>query len=143
VATANTDAKTSTGESATPPEPAIVGFCDVDTRPCATKLKLPRPYLSDLAIDPNHRRKGLARMLVEASEEFVCGTATKETPFGELWIRVASDNDAALGLYQGKLGYSMAQWSTGDEPKPKRSKENNKTEDEPEIWTLRKDLRSV
>ena len=136
-----TQTSTSTGE-ATTPEPTIVGFCDVDTRPCATKLKLPRPYLSDLAIDPNHRRKGLARMLIEASEEFVCRTTTKEGPLGELWIRVAADNDAALGLYQGKLGYSPAEWSTGDEPKQKISKENNKTEDEPDIWTLRKDLRS-
>jgi ribosomal protein S18 acetylase RimI-like enzyme len=139
-----TQTSTSTGEETiSSPEPTIVGFCDVDTRPCSTKLKLPRPYLSDLAIDPNHRRKGLARMLVEASEEFVSGTTsgTKEGPFGELWIRVASDNDAALGLYQGKLRYSLAEWTTGEEPKPK-PKENNKTEDEPEIWTLRKDLRS-
>ena len=111
-------------------EPTIVGFCDVDTRPCATKTKLPRPYLSDLAIDPNHRRKGLARMLIEASEEFVQGGGSGT--FDQLWIRVASDNDAALGLYRDKLGYSFAEWSTGEE--------TTSGEGDPEIFTLRKDF---
>lgn len=120
-------------------DPTIVGFCDVDCRPCATKTKLPRPYLSDLAIDPQHRRRGLARRLIEASEEFVqSGTDAdadnpKKPPFEELWIRVASDNDAALGLYKDKLGYSSADWSTGEE-------ENS--DDQPEIYTLRKDFRT-
>ena len=111
-------------------EPTIVGFCDVDSRPCATKLKLPRPYLSDLAVDPKHRRKGLARMLVEASEEFVQNDQDG-SPSEELWIRVASDNEAALGLYRDKLGYSFADWSTGEET----------TGDGAEIFTLRKDFR--
>lgn len=112
-------------------EPTIVGFCDVDARPCATKLKLPRPYLSDLAVDPNHRRKGLARMLVEASEEFVQSDKIGDgAPFDELWIRVAADNEAALGLYRDKLGYSFADWSTGEET----------TDGGPEIFTLRKDF---
>ncbi len=120
-------------------EPTIVGFCDVDCRPCATKTKLPRPYLSDLAIDPKHRRRGLARRLIEASEEFVqSGTDAdrddaKKPPFDELWIRVASDNDAALGLYKSKLGYSLAEWSTGEE---------GKSDDQAEIFTLRKDFRT-
>ena len=120
-------------------EPTIVGFCDVDCRPCATKTKLPRPYLSDLAIDPKHRRRGLARRLIEASEEFVqSGTDadredSKKPPFDELWIRVASDNDAALGLYKGKLGYSLAEWSTGEE---------GNSDDQAEIFTLRKDFRT-
>lgn len=112
-------------------EPTIVGFCDVDARPCATKVKLPRPYLSDLAVDPNHRRKGLAKMLVEASEEFVQSDNESDgAPFDKLWIRVASDNEAALGLYRDKLGYSFAEWDTGQET----------TGDEPEIFTLRKDF---
>jgi ribosomal protein S18 acetylase RimI-like enzyme len=133
-------------------DPVIVGFCDVDARPCATKLKLPRPYLSDLAIDPRHRRRGLARRLVEASEDFVRGNGDnsgggigsilggspkeqQKPPFDELWIRVASDNLVALGLYREKLGYSLADWSTGEEPNA------NKKSNEPEVWTLRKDLR--
>ena len=124
--------------SETKTEPTIVGFCDVDARPCATKTKLPRPYLSDLAIDPNHRRRGLARLLVEASEEFVLGTDGGKggSPFGELWIRVASDNAAALGLYRDKLGYSFAEWSTGTDKKGSGDKSKNNN-DEPEIWTLR------
>ena len=112
-------------------EPTIVGFCDVDARPCATKLKLPRPYLSDLAVDPIHRRKGLAKMIVEASEEFVQSDKVGDgAPFDELWIRVAADNEAALALYRDKLGYSFADWSTGEET----------TGDGAEIFTLRKDF---
>ena len=124
-----------TTEAGAPKEPFVVGFCDVDCRPCATKLKLPRPYLSDVAIDPNHRRRGLAKLLVEEAEDFVrnCGSSTKEDPFGELWIRVASDNAAALGLYREKMGYSLAKWSTGEDTKASDN-------DEPEIFTLRKDL---
>ena len=117
-------------------EPTIVGFCDIDARPCVTKLKIPRPYLSDLAIDPSHRRRGLARLLIEASEEFVqnLNSDSKKPPFEELWIRVASDNDAALGLYRDKLGYTITDWSTGEE-------EKNAGNNEPEIFMLRKDFR--
>lgn len=50
---------------------AIVGFCDVDCRPCKTDIILPRPYLSDVAVDPKYRRRGFARALVEAAEDFV------------------------------------------------------------------------
>lgn len=118
-------------------QPTVVGFCDIDARPCATKLKLPRPYLSDLAIHPNHRRRGLARMLVEYAEDFVLGISSSDSdkaPFDELWIRVASKNEAALGLYKDKLSYSFAEWTTGEEVKTTNT-------GEPEIWTLRKDLR--
>ena len=130
------------------PSAAVVGFCDVDTRPCATKVKLPRPYLSDLAVDPGHRRRGLARKLVEAAEDFVRTPDRKKGSGGnggggdELWIRVASDNAAALGLYRDKLGYTLADWSTGEEP-PNKPDNNSNNGNEPEVLTLRKNLRSL
>ena len=50
----------------------IVGSYDIDARPCQTNSKLRRPYLSDLAVHPpDHRRRGIAKALVKASEEFV------------------------------------------------------------------------
>jgi ribosomal protein S18 acetylase RimI-like enzyme len=51
----------------------VVGFCDVDCRPCPDNLKqkLPRPYLSDVLVDPQYRRQGIAKALVMKSEHFV------------------------------------------------------------------------
>jgi ribosomal protein S18 acetylase RimI-like enzyme len=72
----------------------VVGFCDADARPCQTKPKLPRPYLSDLAVHPDHRRRGIAKALVKASEEFVRGI-----PRTELFIRVEETNEAAVTMY--------------------------------------------
>lgn len=142
------------------PDCEIVGFCDVDARPCATKLKLPRPYLSDLAVDPNHRRRGLARKLVEECEQFVLdldesdldsngedSSETSERSRHELWIRVAEDNAAAIGLYRDRMGYVRTPWSVvGQSSLPVDTqtqilfKEQATKEDEPAIWTLRKDL---
>ena len=125
----------------------IVGFCDVDARPCATKLKLPRPYLSDLAVDPNHRRQGLARRLVEESEKFILemNNDNNAKQFDELWIRVAENNEAAIGLYKYQLGYTKANWSTSTTTTNTETQTDvvkAKNDDEPEIWTLRKNLRS-
>lgn len=143
-ATTTTTAGAAAPAAASSTATEIVGFCDVDTRPCATKLKLPRPYLSDLAIDPGHRRKGLARKLVEESEAFVLGRG--DTNFDELWIRVAETNEAALGLYRDRLGYSQAEWSTESGESRKQTDvaepNNDKNANEPEaVLTLRRDLR--
>jgi ribosomal protein S18 acetylase RimI-like enzyme len=35
------------------------------------KLKLPRPYLSDVLVDPQYRRQGIAKALVRKAEQFV------------------------------------------------------------------------
>lgn len=126
----------SSSNSESSEEPTVVGFCDVDARPCATQIQLPRPYLSDLAVDPNHRRRGLAKVLVEVAEDFVrtldnSSSNNNNKSNSELWIRVASDNAAALGLYRDKLGYSLEEWDTGEKPK---------SSNQPEVWTLRKDL---
>jgi hypothetical protein len=57
---------------------------------------LPRPYLSDLAVDPKHRRRGLARALVVAKCEAFVQDSCRET---QLWIRVEEANGAAVSMY--------------------------------------------
>jgi ribosomal protein S18 acetylase RimI-like enzyme len=79
----------------------VLGFVDIDARPCKTKRKLPRPYLSDLCIHEDFRRRGIANRLVKACEEF-----TRKIPRPELWIRVKDDNIAAVQMYK-KLDYSI------------------------------------
>jgi ribosomal protein S18 acetylase RimI-like enzyme len=80
----------------------VIGFVDVDARPCKTKIKLPRPYLSDLCVDPDFRRRGIAYRLVQACEDF-----TRDIPRPELWIRVKEDNVAAVQMYKS-LNYAIA-----------------------------------
>lgn len=77
----------------------VVGFCDVDARPCKTHPPLPRPYLSDLAVQPEYRRRGIAKSLVQRGEYFL-----QNVPHQELFIRVEETNQAAITMYTG-LGY--------------------------------------
>jgi ribosomal protein S18 acetylase RimI-like enzyme len=77
----------------------IVGFCDVDARPCQTHPPLPRPYLSDLAVDPQYRRLGIASALVQMGESFL-----QNVPRDEVFIRVDETNESAMNMYKG-LGY--------------------------------------
>jgi ribosomal protein S18 acetylase RimI-like enzyme len=81
-------------------ERVVVGFVDIDARPCKTEIPLPRPYLSDLAVDPKYRRRGIAQALIERCENFI-----KDIPKPELYIRVAETNEAALAMYTNKLHY--------------------------------------
>jgi ribosomal protein S18 acetylase RimI-like enzyme len=80
-------------------EEEIVGFCDVDARipnKATSYTWNPRPYLSDLAVHPDHRRKGIAKALIETSEEFCLGDLNRN----EIFIRVEKTNTAALSMYQ-------------------------------------------
>ncbi len=45
-----------------------------------------------LAVDPAHRRKGIARRLIEA--------AARQLPADTLFLEVAEDNDPAISLYR-------------------------------------------
>jgi ribosomal protein S18 acetylase RimI-like enzyme len=147
----------------------IVGFCDVDCRPCniQLKIKLPRPYISDLTINNHHRRQGLAKLLVTESEQFVMdryNNNNKKKKNGvdvddvdidiDIWIRVEENNIAALKLYQTALGYKITNWSTSTGTSTYKEEEEDKddnsvksvsntTEDATKIkiWTLRKILR--
>jgi ribosomal protein S18 acetylase RimI-like enzyme len=80
-------------------EETIVGFCDVDARVPNKQTSYtynPRPYLSDLAVHPDYRRKGIAKALIKTSEEF-CSEAINRN---EIYIRVEKKNTAALSMYQ-------------------------------------------
>jgi ribosomal protein S18 acetylase RimI-like enzyme len=80
-------------------EEEIVGFCDVDARipnkPTSYTYN-PRPYLSDLAVHPDHRRKGIAKALIKTSEEF----CEKGINRNEVYIRVEKINTTALSMYK-------------------------------------------
>ena len=80
----------------------IVAFCDVDDRKPNQQTNYrynPRPYLSDLCTHPNFRRRGIARALVTACEEFCVEMARTE-----VFIRVETSNHAALTMYHD-MGY--------------------------------------
>jgi ribosomal protein S18 acetylase RimI-like enzyme len=74
----------------------VIGFVDVDARPSTRRIDPPRPYLSDLAVHPDHRRKGIARSLVQACEE-----QTRQMGKERLYIRVEIDNAPAVRMYKG------------------------------------------
>jgi ribosomal protein S18 acetylase RimI-like enzyme len=95
----------------------IVGFVDVDTRipnRDTTYTYNPRPYLSDLCIHPDFRRRGIAKELVRACEQFVVRsrmtTASsaiverEQQQKKELYIRVEANNKAAIDMYSS-MGY--------------------------------------
>merc|ERR1712238_439209 len=104
----------------------IVGYLDVDVRPCELKVKLPRPYISDVVVDINHRRQGLARKLIQKGEQFIVYATQQQkekkkednnhelftTTYTDVWIRVEETNTAALELYQNRLGYVKIDWCT-------------------------------
>lgn len=77
----------------------IVGFCDIDARIPVKETAYsynPRPYLSDLAVHPSYRRKGIARAIVKAAEDFCLQDIQRQNIF----IRVEKNNVAALRMYQ-------------------------------------------
>ena len=82
----------------------IAGFVDIDgripNRPTIYRYN-PRPYLSDLAVAPEYRRRGIARALVQACEEFCLHELRKD----EIYIRVEDSNVAAVQMYS-TAGYS-------------------------------------
>jgi len=85
-------------------EEKIIGFVDVDIRP-GTKIRdAPRPYLSDLAVHDEHRRKGVAKALIRR-----CEKQAMDWGRDHLHLRVDKKNDAALKMYSdlnyGKLDH--------------------------------------
>jgi ribosomal protein S18 acetylase RimI-like enzyme len=102
-------------------EDKIVGFCDLDFRSppeysdvnlfqmfsssSSNYLVRQRPYLSDLAIHPHHRRRGLASYLMEKAHAYA-------KQCGELYLGVAEDNKGALAMYYG-LGYESLDYYNG------------------------------
>jgi ribosomal protein S18 acetylase RimI-like enzyme len=60
--------------------------------------------LSNLCVSPTSRRRGVAVKLCEEAER----VAREELGFGEMYLRVERSNTAAVGLYEGRLGYERA-----------------------------------
>ena len=100
----------------------IVGFCDLDFRSppnhdtdiftlwsssSSNHIIRQRPYLSDLAIHPRRRRKGLASELMNAAHEY-----TRNRGMNGLYLAVAEDNVGALKMYSG-LGYDVLDYFKG------------------------------
>lgn len=74
----------------------VVAFVDVDARPSKQQPQdPPRPYLSDLCILRDWRRKGIATTLVQKCEFLVREKMQKD----ELYIRVEQTNQAAITMY--------------------------------------------
>jgi GNAT superfamily N-acetyltransferase len=59
--------------------------------------------LSNLAVSPNARRRGIAATLCAEAERIVAS----EWKFGSLFLKVESENAAARHLYEQKLGYKL------------------------------------
>eukprot|EP00560_Eucampia_antarctica_P006153 CAMPEP_0197824466 /NCGR_PEP_ID=MMETSP1437-20131217/1697_1 /TAXON_ID=49252 ORGANISM="Eucampia antarctica, Strain CCMP1452" /NCGR_SAMPLE_ID=MMETSP1437 /ASSEMBLY_ACC=CAM_ASM_001096 /LENGTH=106 /DNA_ID=CAMNT_0043424091 /DNA_START=648 /DNA_END=968 /DNA_ORIENTATION=+ len=60
----------------------------------------PRPYLSDLAVDSNFRRRGIAKALIKKCERVAKDIMKSD----ELYLRVERSNQPGLAMYKG-LGY--------------------------------------
>mmetsp|Transcript_10724 Transcript_10724/g.23755 ORF Transcript_10724/g.23755 Transcript_10724/m.23755 type:complete len:278 (+) Transcript_10724:71-904(+) len=92
----------------------VVGFCDIDGRiPKAgsnntgflssfvKRVRRPQPYFSDLIVNPDNRRQGIASALMTEAER-----RAKSMGFDELYLGVRSTNDLALRMYS-KIGYEI------------------------------------
>lgn len=81
-----------------------VGYVDLDGRPKKDPLpgeSHPRPYLSDLAVRPDARRRGLATRLVAE-----CERLAKSWGYECLYLKVEAANDPARAMY-ADLGYEV------------------------------------
>mmetsp|Transcript_26186 Transcript_26186/g.37548 ORF Transcript_26186/g.37548 Transcript_26186/m.37548 type:complete len:289 (-) Transcript_26186:182-1048(-) len=82
----------------------VVGFCDLDGRPKSSNINAvstPRPYLSDLAVDPKWRRRGIARALIHKCEQNAIRLG-----FHHIYLRVKFDNEPAILMY-AEMGYDI------------------------------------
>mmetsp|Transcript_26750 Transcript_26750/g.39569 ORF Transcript_26750/g.39569 Transcript_26750/m.39569 type:complete len:217 (-) Transcript_26750:109-759(-) len=79
----------------------VVGFVDVNFRYQKQKSTR-RPYVGNLCVSDSFRRKGLARALVQAAQQFVVLQSNR--PCTTMYVRVESSNKAARQLYE-REGY--------------------------------------
>ena len=77
-----------------------IGYVDCDGRPSKSPGR-PRPYVSDLAVREDYRRRGLATCLVQKCESIV-----KAWAFDRVFLKVEASNEAARKMY-GELGYEV------------------------------------
>lgn len=118
---------------------AAVGYVDLDLRPLTgarnDASKFPRPYLSDLAVRPDFRRRGIAMRLVQRCEQAALARGGVE-----IFLQVETSNVPALAMY-AKLGYDVWRLDSLDEKvmlrKPLWSKDGPGTlDDESEAPSL-------
>ena len=88
--------------------PAAVS--DRRARGAEAELLRPRPLLSNLAVSPTYRRRGIAKRLCRAAE-----ATASSWGYSELLIKVEADNTRARKLYR-KLGYR----TVGEDPNAER-----------------------
>lgn len=83
----------------------VVGFVSIDWRAARVDKSTPTdvPYLSDLIIDKAHRKQGVGRALMTASE-----TLARRLGFSEMYLKVRRSNQAGINLYVA-LGYQMVE----------------------------------
>ena len=79
----------------------VLGFAEIDGRPTKDENAAPRPYMCNLAVCPKWRRKGIAKALVNRSED-------KAVQWGksEMFLKVREANDDAINMYKS-LGYEV------------------------------------
>jgi ribosomal protein S18 acetylase RimI-like enzyme len=80
----------------------VVGICEVDCRITANTNAAPRPYICNLAIDTNWRRKGIAKAFIKICED----KARNEWKKNVLHLRVRRNDAVALNMYRS-LGYAL------------------------------------
>jgi ribosomal protein S18 acetylase RimI-like enzyme len=81
-----------------------VAYVDVDCRPKRNPgpgESHPRPYISDLAVRPDHRRRSLATRLVQR-----CEAAVLDWGYDVVYLKVEASNTAARRMY-ANLGYDL------------------------------------
>ena len=98
--------------------PGVFALAAVDGQPVA--LILMRAIAGEaevltLAVEPSHRRQGLARSLLHAGLELVAAQGAEAA-----FLEVAADNPAALGLYHAmgfvKAGHRGGYYKRADGP---------------------------
>eukprot|EP00566_Odontella_aurita_P019732 CAMPEP_0113594608 /NCGR_PEP_ID=MMETSP0015_2-20120614/39177_1 /TAXON_ID=2838 /ORGANISM="Odontella" /LENGTH=305 /DNA_ID=CAMNT_0000501635 /DNA_START=266 /DNA_END=1181 /DNA_ORIENTATION=+ /assembly_acc=CAM_ASM_000160 len=83
---------------------SVIAFVDVDARKLPPHWGMsapPRPYLSDLAVRDDWRRRGVATQMVVHCED-----KARAMGYNRLFLRVEGDNDAALSMY-ARMGYKV------------------------------------
>lgn len=80
----------------------IVGTLEISLRSQFWQPLQPRrPYIANVAVDYQHRRRGLAQQMLLACESIV-----QTWGYRQLYLHVATDNLLAIALYQ-KIGYQV------------------------------------
>lgn len=95
--------------------PQVVAATELSQRPAGwQRVPQAHTYLANLAVDPAHRRRGLAQALLAA-----CETETRQRRLTQIYLHVMAPNRPAAALYK-RVGYRLHRpdptlwdWMTG------------------------------